>query len=231
MVYKTISLGGSLIWRDDGINTEYYTRFCELLKRSGHDDIRYIIVVGGGQLARQVIRAGKDFDLEPDELDELGIDATHFNAKLLYYLLRKSGIAAYYSEHPDRETKGSIEMNRVIVVGGTTHGHTTDEVAVQMAHKYGDNTVVNVTKAGGVYTEDPSTHPNATILEVARASDLLDKWGREHVPGENKPFGVAALEKALEYRSTIHVVGERIEDLEKALFEGYGYKGTKIIPY
>jgi len=219
-----------LIWGTEGINTDYYTRFCELLKRD-IDDIRYIIVVGGGQIARQVISAGKDFNLESDELDELGIEATHFNAKLLYYLLRKSDIFAYYSEHPDRETRGSINMNRVIVTGGTTHGHTTDEVAVDMTHKYGDNTVVNVTKIGGIYTDDPNKSKDAELIEVVKASELLKKWGREHVPGASKPFGVAALDRALSSNTIIHVIGEDISNLEKALFEGTGYSGTKIIPY
>lgn len=229
MVYKTISLGGSLIFGEEGINTSYYTRFCELLKK--REDLGYIIVVGGGRLARQAINAGRDFGLDSDELDELGIQATHFNAKLLYYLLRRSGISAYYSENPDRETGGSIKMNKVIVTAGTTHGHTTDEVATDMAYKYGDNTVVNVTKTGGIYTEDPTKFPEAKLIEVVRGSELLEKWGREHVPGQSKPFDVIAIDKALENKTTVHIIGENIEDLEKALFEGTGYTGTKIIPY
>ena len=38
-IYKTISLGGSLIWSEDGINTNYYTRFCEVLGKR-EDDLR-----------------------------------------------------------------------------------------------------------------------------------------------------------------------------------------------
>jgi len=166
MVYKVISLGGSLIWSANGINTDYYTKFCNFLSKKDH--IKFIIVVGGGQLVRNVIKAGKEFGLDDDELDVLGIQGTHFNARLLYYLLRKSGLDAYYSEFIDRETKGSIEMFDIIATGGTAPGRTTDGVAVELANKYGDNTVVNITSIAGVYTNDPKIDSNAKFYPLLR---------------------------------------------------------------
>jgi len=228
MTYKIISLGGSLIWSSSGINIDYYTKFCKFLCKKDH--IKFIIVVGGGQLARDAIKAGKEFGLDDDELDVLGIESTQFNARLLYYLLRKSGLDAYYSGFIDRETKGSIEMFDVIITGGTTPGRTTDGVAVELAHKYGDHTVVNVTNIGGVYTDDPKKDVNAKVLSVVNASRLLEDWGKEHIPGSNKPFGITGLKKALETKTTVHVIGDNIEDLRNILLKDGDFSGTKIIP-
>ncbi|MBL7169848.1 MAG: hypothetical protein ISS48_02420 [Candidatus Aenigmarchaeota archaeon] len=228
MAYKVISLGGSLIWSPNGINIDYYTKFCKFLCQKDH--IKFIIVVGGGQLVRNIIKAGKEFGLDDDELDVLGIEGTQFNARLLYYLLRKSGLDAYYSEFIDRETKGSIEMFDVIITGGTTPGRTTDCVAVELADKYGDHTVVNITNIGGVYTNDPKKDTNAKILPLIKASKLLEDWGEEHIPGANRPFGITGLKKALETRTTVYVTGDSIKDLRNILLKGKDFSGTKIIP-
>jgi uridylate kinase len=228
MTYKVISMGGSLIWTPDGINIDYYTKLCKFLCQKDHT--KFIIVVGGGQLVRNVIKAGKEFGLDDDELDLLGIEGTHFNARLLYYLLRKSGLDAYYSEFIDRETKGSIQMFDIIVTGGTIPGRTTDDVAVDLAHKYGDHTVVNISSVGGIYTNDPKEDTNAKIIPVIKSTDLLKKWGEKHIPGSNKPFGTTAIKKALETKTAVFVVGNNISDLKNALLKGEDFSGTKILP-
>ena len=83
---------------------------------------------------------------------------------------------------------------------------------------------------GGIYDDDPAKNESATLIRMIKASELIKVWGTEHTPGSNKPIGVKTVEEALEKNVKVHIVGEDIGDLRRALFEREGYRGTLIIP-
>lgn len=227
---KVISLGGSTIYgnTDDGINVEYCSSLIDLIKN--HPDDKYLIVMGGGNVARKYIEAAKEDEIDEDGQDLLGIEATHLNALLLALLLSKDGIRSYHSRGIFDEYQGFLEQYDVIVTGGTIPGHTTDRVAVQCADRYGDGNLVNVTSVGGIYDKDPEEDDGAEMIEEITCTELIKIWGTKHRPGLNKPIGVRAIEEALEKEVTVHIIGEEIENLEKALYDKKKYKGTLVIP-
>src|SRR5688500_4293809 len=80
-----ISVGGSLIVPDGGINTVFLQKLNECIRSHVAKGKRFFLVAGGGRLARTYRDAGKAVigSLAEGDLDWLGIHATRLNAHLL----------------------------------------------------------------------------------------------------------------------------------------------------
>ena len=87
-----ISLGGSVV-AGEKINTELVSRFSSTLNSLISQGFRFVLVVGGGRTARDYVAAAKNLNTTNFVLDELGIQATRLNAKLV--------IQAFQNAHPE----------------------------------------------------------------------------------------------------------------------------------
>ena len=75
-----------------------------------------IIVAGGGKIARHYITHARSSGADESTLDELGIEISRLNAKLLIYALKDK---AY--PHPPttlREAKHAVDSGLIVVAGG-----------------------------------------------------------------------------------------------------------------
>ena len=78
-----ISLGGSLIVPDE-IDWEFVKNFKSLIEKQVEKGLRFVIVTGGGKIARKYIEAGSRIDeIENEDKDWLGIHATRMNAHFI----------------------------------------------------------------------------------------------------------------------------------------------------
>ena len=148
-----ISLGGSIIIPDDR-DGAFLNDFASLLRSLVQGPMIIYVVCGGGKIARYYIVTGRELSAAEDQLDELGIEVTRLNARLLQLAL---GPLAFdrtcrrrSEEPPPRAGKG-----KVAVMGGTTPGHTTDGVSAALAERVGASRIVNATSVDGVYSADP----------------------------------------------------------------------------
>ena len=88
---KTIilSLGGSVICPDN-IDVSFLKNFKKTVEKYVKKNYRFVIICGGGRLARQYQEsASKIAKLSDSELDWLGIQATKINANLVKLLFRE----------------------------------------------------------------------------------------------------------------------------------------------
>ncbi len=82
--YRIISLGGSIIIPPEGFNIEFLKKFRELILTRVKLGEKFILVIGGGSTCRKYQQAAKDSaDVSSEDLDWLGIYATHFNARFV----------------------------------------------------------------------------------------------------------------------------------------------------
>ncbi|MCU0853162.1 MAG: UMP kinase, partial [Thermoplasmata archaeon] len=119
-----LSLGGSVLVRDEG-DTSYIRKIAKILIGVSANKKLYI-VTGGGRIARYYIKAGRDLGADESYLDELGIDVTRLNARLLITAL---GDRAAHS--PPRNYEEAVHAGRthsIVVMGGVSPGITTDAV-------------------------------------------------------------------------------------------------------
>ncbi|MCI4350036.1 MAG: UMP kinase [Thermoplasmata archaeon] len=152
-----VSVGGSVLFTGSG-DAEYHHALASLLHRMAR---RFALVVttGGGRTAREYIATGRSLGLTEVELDELGIDVTRLHARLL-----AARIGPPAPPVPPTSLAAAVDLahhRRLLVLGGTEPGHTTDAVAALLAVRLRAARVVNATRVPGLYDRDPRHDPAA----------------------------------------------------------------------
>lgn len=220
-----MSLGGSLIV-PEGIDTKFVKSFVSFIKEYVEKGYSFMLITGGGRLARVYGDALKDV-IQPSnfELDLLGISITKTNAEFIKICL---GDLAYESivQDPDviPETK-----KPVLVGGGWKPGNSSDLAAVHAAKSLGAKRVINLTNIDYVYDSDPNKNVNAKPIENISWVDFLllfpdNNW----VPGANRPFDpIASCEAQNDGQEVVIINGKNLENLG-ACIEGKKFVGTVI---
>ncbi len=155
------------------------------------------VVVGGGDVARQYIAAGRSVGLRKPLLDLLGIEAARLNARLLAYTL---GDLAY--PEPPRSLWEAVEASstgRIIVAGGFQPGQSTATVAALLAEALGADLLLLGTRVDGVYDRDPERHPDARLIERLSYRELLKVVEQSVEPGKYElldTYAVSILERS-----------------------------------
>ncbi|MBI0583081.1 MAG: UMP kinase [Methanomassiliicoccus sp.] len=220
-----ISLGGSIIIPDDR-DGAFLNRFASLL-RPLTEDLEIYVVCGGGKIARYYIVTGRELGAGEEQLDEMGIDVTRINARLLQLAL---GSAAYAKvPHTVEETASQGRKGKVAVMGGTTPGHTTDGVSAALAERVGASRIINATSVDGVYTSDPRKDPGSTKFERLTFQELEGMMHKgEHGAGRSHVFDPLGAEIVKRCRIPILVVdGRDLDEMRRAIL-GQRINGTVI---
>jgi uridylate kinase len=218
-----ISMGGSVILSDD-IDKCYFEKLKKLLNNYTNT-FKIYLVIGGGKIARYFINLGRDLNFSEERLDEFGISITRINAKFLAYTL---GIA---NLDIAKTTDEAIEVNSsVVVMGGTTPGHSTDMVGAELAKKTGSEKLIIATNVNGVYDKDPNKYPNAKMYEEIHISGLIKEYGTDwKSAGKNTVIDGPALEIISKSDFDTFVInGKNLDQLELILNDKR-FNGTKIL--
>lgn len=180
-----LSLGGSLIIPSAGFNIEFLQGFRKLITKKIEKGYRFIIVCGGGQTARSYQAAAREIgNLQPDDIDWIGIHSTRLNAHFIRTILRAHS-------HPvvARDFTKKLEWTEpVLVTSGWKPGWTTDYCAVKFAELYDAKTVINLSNVSHIYDSDPRSNPKAKKLEKVSWAEVQTIVGDKHIPGANLPF-------------------------------------------
>ncbi len=214
-----ISLGGSIVAGED-MNVEYLRRFRRFMDE---EEEKLFIVVGGGATARRYISMGREIGMDEYSLDDIGIEATRLNARLL--ITPKT-----YPKIPENIEEGIIASKsyKNVVMGGTEPGHTTDGVALLLAEKLGEKQIINMTSVGGIYDKDPRKYENAKIIPKMSYDEAKRFFLETNMDaGLNIPFDLLALKIAERSKIKIYVVGKDIENLRRVI-KNENYKGSVI---
>ena len=145
-----LSLGGSLVVPDGGIDTKFLSEFSLFIRKLVRRGFRFIIVVGGGTVARHYRDAGEEVlghKLTAEDLDWLGIHATRLNAHLIRTIFRDIShprIAKHY--------KIILKTKKpILVAAGWKPGWSTDYCATILAEDYHLSEIVNLSNIDHVY--------------------------------------------------------------------------------
>jgi len=224
-----ISLGGSII-APKGVDTAFLKGFQRLVEArlSAEPRSRFIIVCGGGGLARDYQAALRDVRPEAtgDDLDWVGVAATRVNGELVRRVLRSWCVEDLVTD----PTAVSVFAGRVLVAAGWKPGFSTDNDAVVLAQRFSAHTVINLSNIAQVYSSDPRTDPAARPVDRLSWSEMLRIVGAEWTPGKNTPFDPTAARAAAQSRlRVVFAEGRNLENLERIL-EGKDFVGTTIGP-
>lgn len=224
-----ISLGGSLIVPNGGIDTDFLVKFNRFLRNqlAQYPHRQFFLVSGGGATARHYRDAGRavlGHELTDEDLDWLGIHATRLNAHLIRTIFHDVA-HAHIIEHYEIIRKA---IEPVVVASGWKPGWSTDYDAVMLCEDYGAKTIINLSNIEKVYDKDPKEFPDAKPIDKLAWAEFRQLVGDEWRPGMNAPFDPIASKKAQELGVKVVVLnGKNFENLGKYL-SGEEFVGTVI---
>ncbi len=223
-----ISIGGSLIVPNGGINTQFLSKLNEFIRKqlASHPDRQFFLIIGGGSTARHYRDAGKEVigKLTDEDLDWLGIHSTRLNAHLVRTIFHDIA-HPHIIEHYEIIRKVT---EPVVVASGWKPGWSTDFCAVMICEDYEVHTVLNLSNIEKVYTADPKKDPEAKPIDTMTWDEFRKLVGDEWVPGMNAPFDPIASRKAQDLGVKVVVMnGDNFDNVEDYL-EGRSFTGTVI---
>lgn len=220
-----ISIGGSVLVPDEN-DADYMRAIASLLKDISATHKLYI-VTGGGRIARYYITFGRYLGADERYLDELGIEVTRLNARLL---IKALGDHAY--PKPVEDFESAIEAGKgyeIVVMGGTEPGHTTDAVSAMLAEKAGAVRLVNATSVDGVYDSDPKKHPSAKKFNKMSYERLIAISSKSKgIAGPTVIFDPRGAETIAKAKIPLYVCNGRDLDALKNAIIGNEFNGTIV---
>lgn len=225
-----LSLGGSLVVPNGGIDIEFLTNLNTFIRRQiTVKKRRFFITVGGGGTTRHYQEAARQVrkeKIDDNDLDWLGLHATRLNAQLIRTIFRDIADPRVIKHY---EIILKIEKPLAIAAGWKP-GWSTDYCAVTLCEDYGIKTVINMTNIDKVYTKDPKKFPDATPIDQMHWKEYRKIIPAKWSPGMNTPFDPIASKLAQDLGVTVKILnGKNLDNLANAL-DGKDFTGSTIMP-
>lgn len=185
-----------------------------------------IIIAGGGNIARHYIAHARSSGADESTLDELGIEISRLNAKLLIYALKDKA----YSHPPTtlQEVRHAVDDGLIVVAGGLHPGQSTNGTAALIAEKINAEQFLNATDVDGVYDRDPNKFKNAKKFKRIELKNLRNMLVHEDsLAGGYDLMDIVALKIIERSKIKTRILKADIKTLEKAI-KGMDV-GTEIV--
>ena len=219
-----ISLGGSLII-PRSINLKLLSNFKRVIRKN-LGKFKFIIVCGGGSIAREYISALRKSGISEKLQNFSGISATRTNARFMSYFFnldQKHGIPETTSQ-----AKKYLEKEALVFCGALEYKpkQTSDSTAAELAKEL-DAMFINLTAVDGLYDKRPE----------ARGARLISKisWEKFHNissrinyrPGQHFVLDQNASRIIMDNKIPTYILGKDMENLDN-FFNGRKFRGTSI---
>ncbi len=227
-----IKFGGSLLFSEGGtINYEKLTEFCDLIKNDKNYD-SIVIVCGGGTIARQYIKAIREFTENDILCDMIGIDISRINSRLIVANMKKFA----YPQVPEsfEELSKAIITSKIVVMGGLQPGQSTTSVAIQVAEFLKAERLITLTDVDGIYDKDPKVFDDAKLLRELNYNSLqkiiLEISGdKQAAAGEYRIFDAVSLQILKRSNIVVSVIsGSNLDQFKKLWNNEKANVGTTI---
>lgn len=221
-----LSVGGSLL-NPGKPDLKFIRELALLIKRLRRRHV-IAVVCGGGAPAREQASAVRKLGGSEFLADKTAILSTRSNALLLVAALGEDA-------HPfvaENFNQAALALNsgKVVVMGGTIPGITTDTDATLLAELIGARRIVNLSNTDGIYTADPKLDRSARKLSRMSFTQLVQLASQhdERMAGTRFIFDVIACKLIARSRIETHFVyGKNLADVERAV-EGRRHSGTVV---
>jgi len=184
--------------------------------------VQIAIVVGGGNIIRGVSAHEQGIDRITG--DSMGMLATVINALALSSAIEQLGVqtrvqtAIEMNEVAEpfirRRAIRHLEKGRVVLFAGGTGNpfFTTDSAAALRANEIGAEVLMKATKVDGVYTSDPATNDDASLIPRMNYAEVLQRG--------LKVMDAAAIALCMESEIPIQIFNIRVPGIMKQVVLG-----------
>ncbi len=210
-----VSIGGSILVPGEN-DAEFISKLASMLKEVSKE-VQLAVVCGGGKTARYYAGIARDLGGSMYDQDILGIAATRMNAQLLALAL---GDMPETVSGDAEKTADMSEPGKIVVMGGTAPGHTTDAVSSMVAARMKADRIVNGTSVDAVYTDDPRKNPDAKKITRMTIDELGDIVYKEHGASKSSVFDPLGVKTAKENKIDILIIdGRNLDELRNAILD------------
>jgi len=214
-----VSLGGSIIIPDK-VNTEFLKEFKKVIL-SNEKNYKFVIVCGGGSIARKYISALKDKSI--DLQSYAGISATRMNARFMSYFFN---FDQKEIPHTIENVLEKLKKQSIVFCGalGYKKDQTSDSTAVEVAKKL-NTKFINITDVRGLYDKDPKKYKDAKLIkEISREEFYKMAQKIKFKPGQHFVIDQHASKLIKENKITSYIISET-KELNNIL-KGKNFIGT-----
>jgi len=222
-----ISLGGSMIVPKK-MSIKFLEDFKKILKKH-YKTHRFVIVCGGGTVARKYISILKKQGKSERELSMAGIRATRMNALFMMQLFGKEEANDILPRNM-KEIKSSLPKNNTVICGALryTKKSTSDSTAARIAHYLGAAQFINITNIKGLYTSNPLVYKNAKFIPKISWKEFDKMANRsKYKPGQHFVLDQGAAKIIRKHKIVTYIIGPDLKNLDKIL-KGKKFTGTVI---
>jgi len=221
-----VSVGGSTFFGKKA-NTALIAKLSESISNLQREGYKFVLVAGGGALAREYVAAAKNLGATNYEQDMIGIRVTRLNAQLLAKSIENAHDKVLTKVE---DSKKIIDQGKIPIYGGLLPLFTTDTVGALIA-EYLNATFVNLTNVDGIYSMDPKKHSRATFFPEINYNKLLSLMKLAgSKPGQNLVLDLPCC--LILQRSNLKAIVVNGEDLPnfEAAIKGEDFKGSIVAP-
>jgi len=223
-----LSLGGSLMFSDNcnEINVGLLNNFKKIILKNSKK-FKFVIVTGGGVIARTYINALKKNNSSKYLQGLSGIASTRLNARFLSYFFDKDpkeGIP-----HNMKQIKKFLKRNDVIFCGALKYepNETSDATSVKIAN-YLNAKFINITNVDGLYDKDPKKFKNAKFIKQISNKELLELVNKmTYQPGQHFIIDHGAARIIYKSKVKTVIIGKSPKNLDN-LLNNKDFKGTIV---
>jgi uridylate kinase len=217
-----IKLSGSVFAMDNTKALKDYASFLVKISKI----CQPVVIAGGGKIARHYISHARTSGADESTLDELGIEVSRLNAKLLIYALKNK---AY--PHPPtnlQEVKHAVDSGLIVISGGLHPGQSTNATAALIAEKVHASEFLNTTDVDGIYDSDPRKNKKAKKFKRIELKNLRKLLVHEEsIAGGYDLMDIVALKVIERSKIKTRILKSDIKKIEQAI-KGNSI-GTEII--
>tara|TARA_Y100000034_G_C6869145_1_gene396530 strand:+ start:490 stop:1176 length:687 start_codon:yes stop_codon:yes gene_type:complete len=220
-----ISLGGSLIIPDK-IDIKFLKEFKKVIKKNSKK-YKFVIVCGGGNIARKYISALKTEKINEEYQSFSGISATRMNARFMSYFFNqdpKKGIPIKMLE-----VKKYLKKQDIVFCGALEYhpDQTSDSTSAEIAESL-KTIFINLTNVSGLYDKNPKQFKSAKLIPRISWKEFYKTSKKiKFKPGQHFILDKTAAKIILENKIPTYILGKDLRQLGNFL-KGKKFIGTRI---
>jgi len=210
-----ISLGGSLIIPNK-VDVKFLKEFKKIILKNSKK-YKFIIVCGGGSIARKYISALESQRANTKLQSLAGIGSTRMNARFMSYFFNinpEKGIP-----HKMKDIKKYLRKQKVVFCGALEYkpNQTSDSTSAEIAKKFKAD-FINLTDVDGLYDKNPKKFKKTKLISKTtwkNFNSIANKM--EFKPGQHFVLDQKASIIIMKNKITTYILGKNLNNLDNIL--------------
>jgi len=219
-----LSLGGSLIIPDE-IDVRFLREFKKTILKNTRK-YKFIIVTGGGSIARKYISALKNVGINEKLQSMIGISATRTNARFMLYFFNRDQTLGIPQKM--KTVENYIKNSDVVFCGALEYkpNQTSDATAAEIAQHF-KTIFINLTNVPGLHNKNPLKHKDAKFIPEITFENFYKMIPKKYSPGQHFVLDQTASQIIKKHKITTYILGKDMKQLDN-LLNNRKFKGTII---